>query len=66
MGQGCPRTFDPERYRRRTVIEQCVGWLKGCRSIATRHETLAIASAAMAKPAFLRQDHPIPMPSDRA
>ena len=35
MGKGCPRSFDPERYRRRNAIERCVGGLKGCRSIAT-------------------------------
>jgi transposase len=41
MGKGCARAFDPDLYRRRNVIERCVGWLKGCRSIATRHEKLA-------------------------
>ena len=46
----------PERYyRRRNVIEPCLGWLKGCRSIATRHEKLASNFAAMVKLAFLRQ-----------
>ena len=55
MGKGCPRTVDPERSRRRNAIERCVGWLKGCRSIATRHEKLAVNFATMLKLAFLRQ-----------
>ena len=64
MGKGCPRTFDPELYRRRNVIERCVGWLKGCRSIATRHEKLAINFAAMVKLALLKQYLRILRPSD--
>ena len=55
MGRGCARAFDPDLYRRRNAIERCVGWLKGCRSIATRHEKLAVNFAAMVKLAFLRQ-----------
>ena len=55
MGKGCPRAFDPERYRRRNVVERCVGWLKGCRSVATRHEKLALNFAAMVSLAILRQ-----------
>lgn len=34
--------FDPETYRRRAVVEQCVGWLKECRRIGTRFEKLAV------------------------
>ncbi|KLK93345.1 hypothetical protein AA309_08310 [Microvirga vignae] len=55
MGKGCARAFDPDLYRRRNVVERCVGWLKGCRSIAARHEKLAINFAAMIKLAFMRQ-----------
>ena len=65
MGQGCPRLFDPDLYRRRNAIERCVGWLKGCRSIATRHDKLAVNFAAMLKLAFLRQYLKILRPSDR-
>lgn len=65
MGKGCPRTLDSERYRRRNAIERCVGWLKGCRSIATRHEKLAINFAAMVQLAFLRQYLRTLRPSDR-
>lgn len=65
MGQGCPRKSDFGLYRRRNVIERCVGWLKGCRSIATRHEKLAINFAAMLKLAFLRQYLRTLRPSDR-
>lgn len=34
--------FDRELYRRRAVVEQCVGWLKECRRIGTRFEKLAV------------------------
>ncbi len=65
MGKGCPRAFDPDLYRRRNAIERCVGWLKGCRSVATRHEKLAVNFAAMVKLAFLRQYLRTLRPSDR-
>ena len=55
MGKGCPRSFDPGRYRKRNAVERCVGGLKGCRSIATRHEKLAVNFGAMIQLAFLRQ-----------
>lgn len=65
MGKGCPCTFDPDLYRRRNAIERCVGWLKGCRSIATRHEKLALNFAAMVKLAFLRRYLRILWPSEK-
>lgn len=68
MGKGCPRTFDPDLHRRRNAIERCVGWLKGCRSIGTRHdrhEKLALNFATMVKLAFLRQCLRTIRPSDR-
>lgn len=34
--------FDSVAYRRRCVIEQCVGWLKECRRIGTRFDKLAV------------------------
>ena len=34
--------FDRATYRRRAVVEQCVGWLKECRRIGTRSEKLAV------------------------
>jgi transposase len=34
--------FDRTAYRGRCVVEQCVGWLKEFRRIATRHEKLAV------------------------
>jgi transposase len=47
MGQGCASAFDPERYRGRNAIECCVRWLKGYRSVATRHAKLAVHFASM-------------------
>ena len=39
--------FDREAYRRRNVVERCVGWLKECRRISTRYEKLATSYLAM-------------------
>ena len=34
--------FDRDAYRRRNVVERCIGWLKECRALATRFEKLAV------------------------
>ena len=34
--------FDRAAYRRRSLVECCIGWLKECRALATRFEKLAI------------------------
>ena len=47
--------FDKQSYRRRAVIEQCVGWLKECRRIATRFEKLALSFLAMFKLAMIER-----------
>ena len=33
--------FDKPTYRRRNVVERCIGWLKESRRLATRFEKLA-------------------------
>uniref|UniRef100_UPI00047BDFE4 IS5/IS1182 family transposase n=2 Tax=Actinomadura oligospora TaxID=111804 RepID=UPI00047BDFE4 len=38
---GRPPTFDPALYRRRNVVERCIGRLKQWRGIATRYDKLA-------------------------
>lgn len=40
--RGRPVSYDRVLYRRRSTIEQCVGWLKECRAVATRYEKLAL------------------------
>jgi len=45
--------FDKESYRRRNVIERCIGWLKECRRIVTRFEKLALNFTAMVKLAMI-------------
>jgi transposase len=47
--------FDKDTYRRRSVIEQCVGWLKECRRIGTRFEKLAVNFLAMLKLAIIER-----------
>ena len=39
---GDENDFDRDTYRRRGVIECCIGWLKECRALATRFEKLAV------------------------
>ena len=53
--RGRPLAFDREAYRRRSIIECCVGWLKECRRIATRYEKLAVNFLAMAKVAIIQR-----------
>lgn len=49
-----PRRFDAVTYKRRNVVERCVGWLKGFRRIGTRSEKLAVTYAAMLTLAMIR------------
>jgi len=47
--------LDRRRYRRRNVVERCIGWLKCCRRIATRHEKLATVFLALVKLAMIQR-----------
>lgn len=47
--------FDQETYRRRAVVEQCVGWLKECRAVATRFDKLAVNYLATVKLAMIQR-----------
>jgi transposase len=48
-------TFDKQTYRRRHVVEQCVGWLKEYRRIGTRFEKLAVHFHGMLQLAMIRR-----------
>lgn len=51
-----PRTkFDVAAYRGRSVVEQCVGWLKECRRIGTRFEKLAVHFHGMLQLAMIKR-----------
>ena len=58
--------LDKDAYRRRSVIECCIGWLKECRRIGTRFEKLALNFLAMIKLAIIRRYLRILDISDRA
>jgi transposase len=45
--------FDAQAYCGRSVVEQCVGWMKECRRIGTRFEKLAINFHAMLQLAMI-------------
>jgi transposase len=47
--------FDREAYRRRAVVEQCVGWLKESRAVGTRFDKLAVNYTATVKLAMIRR-----------
>jgi len=47
--------FDKDTDKRRAVVEQCVGWLKECRAVATRFDKLAVNSLATVKLAILQR-----------
>ena len=53
--RGRPLQLDKDAYRRRSVIECCIGWLKECRRIGTRFEKLAVNFLAMIKLAIIRR-----------
>ena len=47
--------FDREAYRRRNVVERCVGWLEECRALATRFDKLAVHYLGVLKLAMMRR-----------
>ncbi len=51
---GRPPSLDREAYRRRNVIERCIGWLKHARRIATRYDKTAVNFLAMLKLAMIQ------------
>jgi transposase len=53
--RGRPVSYDMVPYRQRSTIEQCVGWLKECRAIATRYEKLALNYLGLVKLAFIER-----------
>lgn len=56
--------FDKVTYRRRNVVERCVGWLKENRRLATRYEKLAVNYLAVVKLAMIRRCFQLLRPSD--
>lgn len=46
--------FDREAYRRRNVVERCIGWLKECRRVGTRFEKLAVNDLGMLELAMIQ------------
>lgn len=52
---GRPASFDRDVYRRRNVIERCVGWLKENRRLGTRYEKLALNFLAFVTLAMIRR-----------
>jgi transposase len=52
---GRPLEFDKDSYRRRSIVEQCIGWMKECRRIGTRFEKLAVNFLAMVKLAMIQR-----------
>jgi len=57
--------MNKKKYRRRNVIERCIGWLKWCRRVATRYEKLAESYLTMIKLAVIQRCNRPLEPSDR-
>ena len=53
--RGRPPNFDAQQYRRRNVIERCVGWLNEARAVSTRFEKLAVHYLCCIKLAVVRR-----------
>ena len=47
--------FDKRAYKRRNVVERCIGWLKEFRAVATRYDKLARNFLATLKLAIIRR-----------
>lgn len=47
--------FDTAKYRKRSIIECTIGWLKECRRVAMRFEKKAMHFLAMVKIAIIRR-----------
>jgi transposase len=43
---GTPRGFDKLRYRDRSIVKRCFGWLKELRRVCTRYDKLASSFSA--------------------
>lgn len=50
-----PVDFDKAAYRRRSIVERLIGWLKESRRIATRFEKTAINFGGMVRLAFIHR-----------
>lgn len=58
-------SFDKQAYKRRSIVDQTIGWLKEYRRIGTRFEKLTINFLAMMKLAMIQRS-PRTMFSDKA
>jgi transposase len=47
--------FDRDPYKRRAVVEQCVGWLKESRALAMRFDKLTVNYLATVKLAVIQR-----------
>jgi len=50
-----PVQFDREAYRKRSIVECLIGWLKECRRVLTRFEKSAKNYGGMVKMAFIQR-----------
>lgn len=57
--------LDRKKYRQRNVVERCIGWLKGCRRLATRYEKLATHYLAVVTLAMIQRCLRLLDPSNR-
>lgn len=63
---GDENDFDRQTYRRRNVVERCIGWLKECRAMATRFEKLAVNFLGTVRLAMIQRYLRLLDSSDRA
>jgi transposase len=53
-------------YKKRNTVERCINWLKNCRRVATRYDTLAHSSLCFVKLAMIKRCLRVLDPSDTA
>lgn len=47
--------FDREAYRRRNIVERCIGWLKECRRVFGRFDKFAVSYLAFLRLAMIQR-----------
>ena len=57
--------LDRRTYKKRSIVECCVGWLKECRRVGTRFDKLAVNFMAFVKLAIIQRYLRLLDPSDR-
>lgn len=57
--------LDVKKYRERNAVDRCIGWLEGCRRLATRYEKLATSFLAVVTLVMIQRRQRLLDPTNR-